>query len=62
MRIILRWIFKKHDEGVDWIDLIKGSIRCGEFLDQLRTFQLLKKGSAPCKGKVYPSHEGPKGE
>jgi len=25
MRIILRWIFKKHDESVDWIDIIKGT-------------------------------------
>jgi hypothetical protein len=45
-RIILRWIFRKRDEGgVDWIDLAqdrdtcKGGIepsvstKCGEFLD-----------------------------
>jgi hypothetical protein len=25
-----------------------GSIKCGEYLDQLRTGQLLKKDSAPC--------------
>jgi len=47
-RIILRWVFRKWDEGVDWIDLAQdrdrwralanggnepsGSIKCGEFL------------------------------
>ena len=25
-----------------------GSIKCGEFLDLLRKFQLLRKGSAAC--------------
>ena len=25
-----------------------GSVKCGEFLDQLQTSQLLKKDSAPC--------------
>ena len=25
-----------------------GSVKCGEFLDQLQTGQLLKKDSAPC--------------
>ena len=25
-----------------------GSLKCGEFLDYLKTGQLLKKGSAPC--------------
>ena len=46
-RIILRWIFRMW--GIDWIGLAQvagtcecsneplGSIKCGEFLDQLRT-------------------------
>jgi hypothetical protein len=52
-RIILKWIFKKRDGGLDWIDLVQdrnrwralvnvvtklsASIKCGEFLDWLRT-------------------------
>jgi hypothetical protein len=48
-KIILRWIFRKWDRGIDWIDLAQdrdrwralanggiepsGSIKCGEFLD-----------------------------
>jgi hypothetical protein len=43
-RIILRWIFRKWDEAMDWIDLAKGryrwralepsgSIKCVGFLD-----------------------------
>jgi len=48
-RIILRWIFRKWDGGMDWIDLAQdrdrgtgscdcgnepsGFIKCGEFLD-----------------------------
>ena len=48
-RIILRWIFRKWDEGVEWNELAQdrdrgrvlangynetsGSIKCGEFLD-----------------------------
>jgi hypothetical protein len=60
-RIILKWIFKKWDGGMDWIELPQGqvagsceygnepsgSIKCGEFLDELRTSGLLKKASAP---------------
>ena len=44
-------------EGMDWIDLAQdtsergnessGSIKCGEFLDKLRTDKLLKKESSP---------------
>ena len=36
-----------------------GSAKCGEFLDQLQTSQLLKKDSAPCskyKGVVSWNH------
>ena len=51
--IILKWIFKKWDGGMDWIDVSEHgqaagsrecgdepstSIKCGEFLDSLRTF------------------------
>ena len=51
-----------------------GSVKCGDFLDQLQTSQLLKKDSAPWskkvthvkgrKGKLHPrtGHEGPEGE
>jgi hypothetical protein len=27
-RIILKWIFKKKDGGLDWIDLAQGRVRC----------------------------------
>jgi hypothetical protein len=49
-RIILKWIFERLGGGVDRIDLAQvagscvygdepsGSIKCGEFLEQLRTF------------------------
>jgi hypothetical protein len=52
-RIILKWIFERLGGGVDWIDLAQnrdragswvygdepsGSIKCGEFLEWLRTF------------------------
>ena len=30
-----------------------GSVKCGEFLDQLQTSQLLKKDSAPWSKEVY---------
>jgi len=49
-RIILRWLFRKWDGGMDWIELAQdrdrwwargngpsSSIKCGEFLDLLRT-------------------------
>jgi hypothetical protein len=46
-RIILRWIFKNDFGSIDWINLAQdsdrcvnepsGSIKCGEFLDWLRT-------------------------
>ena len=57
-RIILRWIFRKWDGGMDWTDVAQdrdrlrafanevnepsGSIQCREFLDELRTGYLLK--------------------
>jgi hypothetical protein len=42
-------------DGMDWIDLAQdrdgnessGSIKCWEFLEWLRNWQLLRKGSAP---------------
>ena len=52
-RIILKWIFESLDGGMDWINLAQdrdvagsckcgdepsGSIKCGEFLEYLRTF------------------------
>ena len=56
--IILRWIFRKWD-GEAWTGLLwqvagaceydnepSGSIKCGEFLDKLRTCLLLKMDSA----------------
>ena len=59
-RIILRWIFRKRDEGdMEWIDLAQdrdtckggnepsGSTKYGEFLDYMRTGQILKKDSTP---------------
>jgi hypothetical protein len=51
-RIILKWIFKRVDEGTDWIGLAQdrevagsceygdeplGSVKCREFLESLRT-------------------------
>jgi hypothetical protein len=32
-RIILKWIFKKYEERMDWFDELSGFIKCGEFLD-----------------------------
>jgi hypothetical protein len=34
-RIILKWILKKWDGGMDWIDMAldRGSIKWGEFID-----------------------------
>ena len=62
-RIILRWIFRKWDGGawtaLIWLRIrtgegtlksgneCSGSIKCGQFLDWLRTGQLLKMDSAP---------------
>ena len=59
--IILKYIFKKWDEVMDWFDLAQDwdrwralvnavmnlsfSIKCGEFLDQLQTAQVFKKDS-----------------
>jgi hypothetical protein len=49
-RIILKWVFKKWERNMDWIDLGQvagscecgneplGSTKCGEFLDKLRTY------------------------
>jgi hypothetical protein len=45
-RIILKWIFERLDEDMNWINLAQdkyddeptGSIKCGEFLEELRTF------------------------
>jgi hypothetical protein len=61
--IILRWIFRKWDVGVwngsSWLRIgtggrpcecgneTSGSMKCGEFLDWLKTGQLLKEDSAP---------------
>jgi len=61
-RIILRWIFKKWDvrvwTGSSWLRIgtggghfecaneTSGYIKCGEFLDWLRTGYLLKKDTA----------------
>jgi hypothetical protein len=33
-RIILRWIFRKWDEGMDWIDLAKGACTHTGFLPE----------------------------
>jgi hypothetical protein len=61
-RIILKWIFETLDGGINligraqdkdrWRAFVKagmnfGSIKCGEFLEQLRTCWLLSKDSAP---------------
>jgi hypothetical protein len=62
-RIILKLIFWKWDGGMDRLDLardrdrwralvnaamnLRGSIKCGEFLNYHRTCKLLKKNSAP---------------
>ena len=51
-RVILRCIFRKWDgTGLIWLRIRgnepSGSIKCGEFIDQLRTGQLLKKDCAP---------------
>ena len=35
-----------------------GSVKCGEFLDQLQTSQLLKKDSAPWSKWVYVTKNG----
>ena len=32
-RIILKCIFKKLEERMDWIDKSSGFIKCGEFID-----------------------------
>ena len=62
-RAILHQIFQNWDWGIDWIAKAHdggevagacecgnepfGPIKCGEFLDKLRTGQLLVKGSGP---------------
>jgi hypothetical protein len=62
-RIILKFMFKRLDgkQGLDcsgsgWGQMAssyecgnedQGSIKCGEILDELRTYQLLKKNYAP---------------
>jgi hypothetical protein len=58
-KVILKWIFRKWD-GEAWAGLLwqvvgacecgnepSGSIKCGEFLDYLRTCLLLNMDSAP---------------
>ena len=36
----------------------KGSVKCGEFLDQLQTSQVLKKDSAPWSEYVWLEYRG----
>jgi len=68
-RIILKWIFRNWDEGAwtglirlrvrrDSRNLLirngtSGSIKYGEYVDQLRNGYLLKKNSAPWSSYVY---------
>jgi hypothetical protein len=62
-RIILKWIFKNWNGGMDWIDLAQDTDRWwvlvnavmnlrfskyGEFIDWMRTCYLLRKDFSPC--------------
>jgi hypothetical protein len=61
-RIILKWILEKWDGGMDWVDLAQdrgqvagccecgnepsGAIKCGEFVEYLKSCYLFRKTSA----------------
>ena len=39
-RIILKWIFKKWDEGLDWIDLTQDMDRWRAFVNTVVSFRV----------------------
>ena len=56
-RAILKWIFKKRDGGMNWIDLsqdreswggdLVDGVKFGGFIDYLSTYETMKKDCAP---------------
>jgi hypothetical protein len=41
-RIILRWIFRKCDGGMDWIKLVRDRNRCQALVNAILNFRFLK--------------------
>jgi hypothetical protein len=39
-RIILKWIFKKWDQGMDWIDMVDDRERCRDLVSAVMNFRV----------------------